>query len=110
MLDLDHFKSVNDNYGHAAGDAVLLQFTRILTETVRRPDLVVRWGGDEFIVVALDTAHTSPQGLAERVRTAVELHTFHLPSGTTIRRTCSLGMPLCPSSPTCRMGWGGSRS
>lgn len=96
MLDIDHFKAVNDTYGHAAGDAVLKQIAAILTETARKPDMVVRWGGEEFVVVARDTDRKPPSRVAERIRQRVEQHVFSLPSGQTIDITCSVGYSVFP--------------
>lgn len=99
MLDLDHFKEVNDKYGHDAGDAVLRQFAELLRETVRKPDVVVRWGGEEFLVVARDTGRGLPLGLAERLRRRIANHRFLLPDGTALSRTCSIGFALFPFLP-----------
>ena len=96
MIDMDHFKSVNDTYGHGAGDAVLVQLAMLLSEACRKADLVVRWGGEEFVIVARDTDRSSPSILAERVRSRVEQHPFRLPSGEIIRRTCSIGYSVFP--------------
>ncbi|MBL0313634.1 MAG: diguanylate cyclase [Holophagaceae bacterium] len=96
MLDVDHFKAVNDTYGHVAGDAVLKEIAAILTETTRKPDMVVRWGGEEFVIVARDTDRKPPSRLAERIRERVEQHIFNLPSGQTIQVTCSIGYSLFP--------------
>ena len=98
MIDMDHFKAVNDTHGHIAGDAVLVQLAGVLSDVVRKPDLVVRWGGEEFIVVARETDRTPPSRLAERIRACVEEHDFRLPSGEVIRRTCSVGYALFPFS------------
>lgn len=96
MLDIDHFKTVNDTHGHLAGDAVLKQFAAILEETARKPDMVVRWGGEEFVVVARDTDRKPPSRLAERIRERVKQHAFVLPSGQTIPITCSVGYSVFP--------------
>ncbi|MBL0209733.1 MAG: GGDEF domain-containing protein [Holophagaceae bacterium] len=96
MLDLDHFKNVNDTHGHEAGDEVLRQFSLILRDAVRKPDLVARWGGEEFVVVAVDTLRTPQLTLTERIRAAVEAHPFRLPNGQTIRQTCSAGYAFVP--------------
>lgn len=96
MLDLDHFKNVNDTYGHEAGDEVLRQFSLILRDAVRKPDLVTRWGGEEFVVVAVDTFRTPKLSLTERIRQAVEAHPFRLPDGHTLRQTCSVGYAFFP--------------
>lgn len=96
MVDVDHFKAVNDTYGHAAGDAVLKQLATILLETARKPDLVVRWGGEEFVIVARDMDRRPPARLAERIRERTEQHAFLMPSGQTIRLTCSVGYAIFP--------------
>lgn len=96
MLDIDHFKAVNDTHGHLAGDAVLKQIAAILAETARKPDMVVRWGGEEFVIVARDTDRKPPSRLAERIRERVEQHAFILPSGQTIPITCSIGYSVFP--------------
>jgi diguanylate cyclase (GGDEF)-like protein len=96
MIDMDHFKTVNDTHGHVAGDAVLVQLAEVLSEVARKPDLVVRWGGEEFVIVARETDRTPPSQLAERIRERVEQHPFRLPSGEVIHRTCSVGYALFP--------------
>lgn len=96
MLDLDNFKNVNDTYGHDAGDEVLRQFSLILRDAVRKPDLVTRWGGEEFVVVAVDTFRTPQLSLTERIRVAVEAHPFRLPNGHIIHQTCSVGYAFFP--------------
>jgi len=96
MLDIDHFKAVNDTYGHLAGDAVLKQIATILEESARKPDMVVRWGGEEFVLVARDTDRRPPSRLAERIRERVEKHPFTLPSGQSIQVTCSIGYSVFP--------------
>lgn len=68
MLDLDHFKRVNDTYGHLVGDQVLVSFTRLIRECVRRGDLVVRYGGEEFCVLLPGTPLAAAHALAERIR------------------------------------------
>lgn len=68
MLDLDHFKTVNDTYGHLTGDEVLVSFTRLIKDCVRRGDLVVRYGGEEFCVLLPATTLSAATALAERIR------------------------------------------
>jgi len=96
MIDVDHFKTVNDTYGHGAGDAVLKQLAVILADTARKPDLVVRWGGEEFVIVARDMDRRPPSRLAERIRERVEQHQFLLPSGQVLHKTCSIGYSVFP--------------
>ncbi|HID57223.1 TPA: diguanylate cyclase [Candidatus Poribacteria bacterium] len=76
MLDLDHFKDVNDTYGHQVGDLVLEEFARILKNSTRVVDIVARYGGEEFLIVLPMTNLKGAQTLAERVRRNVELYRF----------------------------------
>ena len=95
MCDLDRFKSVNDTYGHQAGDAVLKQFARILKEEVREIDRVGRYGGEEFMLLLPGTVLDAGVTFAERVRKQVEANTFTF-EGTSIRRTASFGVSAWP--------------
>ena len=70
MIDLDHFKTINDSAGHAAGDIVLRQLRDLLVSCSRTSDIIVRWGGDEFLLVARDLSGDGLLELAERVRSA----------------------------------------
>jgi len=72
LIDIDHFKEVNDRHGHAAGDEVLKQISSILTSTFRASDLAVRWGGDEFLVFLPDVPMAGAMVFAERARMQVE--------------------------------------
>lgn len=74
--DIDHFKRVNDSWGHGIGDRVLQTVARVLTDTVRSGDYVVRWGGEEFLVILPDVSLVSAQELAERIRCAVHARFF----------------------------------
>lgn len=96
MLDIDHFKWVNDTFGHDSGDRVLEQVGQILKHICRDSDIVFRWGGEEFLIVSLNTCHSKSQLLAERIRTAIESHVFTIESGQTIHRTCSIGFACHP--------------
>jgi diguanylate cyclase (GGDEF)-like protein len=75
VIDVDHFKSVNDQRGHAAGDQVLVQIATTLAASIRTEDILGRWGGEEFIVVAPHTAREAVAVLAERLRASVEATT-----------------------------------
>ena len=99
LLDMDHFKSINDSYGHAAGDAVLVQVAALLRSVFRASDHVVRWGGEEFLIVARFLGREKGPELAEKVRAAVEAHAFRLDDGTLLKRTCSVGFAAYPFSP-----------
>jgi diguanylate cyclase (GGDEF)-like protein len=91
MLDIDHFKRVNDTYGHQAGDKVIEQVARLLHEHVRESDVVGRYGGEEFGVVLSDTDSAGGQIFAERLRKAVEASLVQY-NGQDIRFTVSLGV------------------
>jgi diguanylate cyclase (GGDEF)-like protein len=94
IIDLDHFKHVNDEYGHQAGDQVLKQIKKILKVVFRDTDYLVRWGGEEFLVVARFTKRKFAPELAERLRSEVANHPFKINSEQTIEKTCSIG--FCP--------------
>jgi diguanylate cyclase len=76
LTDIDRFKSLNDSYGHPTGDAVLVEFARVLRKEVRTVDAVARWGGEEFIILMPQTALAGGFDAAERLRQAVAGHTF----------------------------------
>ena len=92
LLDIDHFKPVNDTYGHEAGDTVLAEFARRLMRGIRGVDLATRYGGEEFVVVMPDTAQDVAIGVAERLRRAIADQTFVLPNGGTLTATVSIGL------------------
>jgi len=96
MLDIDYFKQVNDQHGHDAGDKVLQQFANILKDICRESDWVVRWGGEEFLVVANDISLSALQALVERIRSGVEEHAFDIGLGKSINITCSTGFVCYP--------------
>jgi diguanylate cyclase (GGDEF)-like protein len=76
VLDIDHFKSYNDNYGHLAGNVVLRQFANVVRQTVRSSDLVARWGGEEFLALLPQSTLEGALEVAERIRSAVKTHPF----------------------------------
>jgi diguanylate cyclase (GGDEF)-like protein len=96
MIDMDQFKPINDTYGHAAGDEVLLQFRDLLMQVTRRTDVVVRWGGDEFMIIAKQDQDGDAEALAERIRASVAGHKFVLADGQIVRTTCSIGFAAFP--------------
>ena len=95
MVDLDKFKSVNDEYGHQVGDAVLRQLARILKNEVREIDHAGRYGGEEFILLLTGTVLDAAVTFAERVRQAIEAHTFTFEGGS-LKRTASFGVAGWP--------------
>jgi diguanylate cyclase (GGDEF)-like protein len=96
MIDLDNFKPINDTFGHAAGDRMLLEVRDVLLSTCRRSDFVIRWGGDEFVVIAKQARPGESEALAERIRTRIAEHTFMLGDGQIVRTTCSIGFAAYP--------------
>jgi diguanylate cyclase (GGDEF)-like protein len=102
LLDIDHFKQVNDEFGHAAGDAVLMQVRRRLQQVFRESDYLVRWGGEEFLIVARESTRTHAPELAARACAALAEQPFVLPDGRLLHKTCSVGFacfPLATAAP-----------
>lgn len=104
MLDIDHFKKVNDTYGHQAGDKVIKTLAKLIQQCIRETDLAGRYGGEEFSLVLPDANAQQAMQVAERIRQAVQgtqvQHDEH-----TITFTVSLGLaPFCPDNPTA-MAW-----
>jgi diguanylate cyclase (GGDEF)-like protein len=95
MCDIDHFKKVNDTYGHAAGDEVLKQFAHILSEEAREIDRVGRYGGEEFLLLLPGTVLDAAVTFSERLRQRVDAHTFSYEGGT-LKRTVSFGVASWP--------------
>ncbi|MDP3938922.1 MAG: diguanylate cyclase [Deltaproteobacteria bacterium] len=95
MFDLDHFKAVNDRYGHMAGDYILVEVAAILKRNSRKPDLVARFGGEEFAMLLPNTQKKGAVALAERVREDVEGARFTFEKHT-ISQTLSAGVVLYP--------------
>jgi two-component system cell cycle response regulator len=92
MIDIDHFKKVNDTYGHAAGDAVLREVARRLANAVRPSDFFVRMGGEEFAAIMPETGPLNGQKIAERLRLSVCKTPVTLPDGKELPVTISVGM------------------
>jgi diguanylate cyclase (GGDEF)-like protein len=95
-IDIDHFKKVNDSYGHDSGDMVLKQFSDRLCETVRQDDVVGRTGGEEFIIILKATKESNLGVLAEKIRLHVANSIFKVTDSREIRITCSLGFIFYP--------------
>lgn len=96
MLDLDYFKMVNDTYGHDAGDAVLKALSNVLKQSVRASDLVIRYGGEEFLIILIDSESTAAERVAENIRLAVEALKVQV-SGITLQKTISIGISDFPT-------------
>ncbi|MFP6656013.1 MAG: GGDEF domain-containing protein [Myxococcota bacterium] len=96
FLDLDHFKEVNDRYGHLIGSDTLKMLAELLSECVRQVDTLARYGGDEFFILLVDTEHDVALRIAERIRKRVEFQLFETAHEGTLRLTISIGVATCP--------------
>ena len=92
MLDVDHFKAVNDLYGHRIGDRVLTDVAHLMRESVRQTDFVGRYGGDEFLIILPQTDAGGAAVMAERTRAAIQGSPMHDADGNTFSVTASLGV------------------
>jgi len=102
LVDIDHFKSVNDTHGHKAGDLILQQFAQVLGGLVRTGDYVVRWGGEEFLLVFRPMPTRDLNAIGERLRTLLCSNAFDTGTGARVRLTASSGMseyPFFPGQP-----------
>ncbi len=99
MLDIDHFKRVNDNWGHAAGDEVLKEIAQRVEGQVRASDVAARYGGEEFVVLLPNTDVAAAQLLAERIRTAISESPVDLPNDENITITASIGIAEVQPAP-----------
>ena len=99
LLDLDHFKALNDTHGHLAGDQVLIGFARDLESCLRHSDIVCRWGGEEFIVLLKDTDGDNGKMIAEKIRQHVEKqrYAYH---GKQLQVTVSIGLTTLQADDT----------
>lgn len=91
LLDLDHFKRLNDTHGHLAGDQVLVGFADDVRRCLRDSDIICRWGGEEFIILLKDTSSSGARRVAEKIRLVAEQHTYVF-SGSALQVTVSLGL------------------
>jgi diguanylate cyclase (GGDEF)-like protein len=99
MADLDYFKQINDTYGHEAGDATLKALAKALTASVRASDLVIRYGGEEFLILLRDTAPEAGLQVAEKIRQTIEAMKVEL-TGVVVQRTISIGISGYPEDST----------
>jgi diguanylate cyclase (GGDEF)-like protein len=88
MLDVDHFKAINDQHGHAVGDQVLQDLAMLIAKSTRETDIIGRWGGEEFLIISPETGLAEACKLAERLRSKIEVHSF----GDVGHKTVSLGV------------------
>lgn len=98
-IDLDHFKQVNDTYGHAAGDMVLQQFAELLANRSRAGDYVFRLGGEEFLILLVDINQESAVRVAMQIQQKINEETFFITQGKTLSITASIGVTLFDGHP-----------
>lgn len=96
LIDLDNFKKVNDRYGHDSGDRVLIEAARRISAAIRNSDLLVRWGGEEFLVVSRRTDRRQAAVLAQRVLDAFRSRPFAIGAPDEVHQTCSIGWAAFP--------------
>ena len=96
MIDIDHFKKVNDAYGHPAGDEVLKHVAHTLQDCIRPMDTVARFGGEEFAMILPNCPPSFAQAVAERIRIRIQSMTIPISPGETVRVTVSLGGAFAP--------------
>ena len=97
LLDLDHFKAINDSYGHHTGDLALMHIAKILSRSVRKTDLVARYGGEEFILLLPQITSTQALEVAEKCRKTIASQPLKLEDGQQIYITASFGLGLTPN-------------
>ncbi len=98
MVDMDFFKEVNDRYGHPAGDRLLQLVAQRLSTVVRKSDVLVRWGGEEFLIMSRSTDPSGTPAFCSRVLEVIASEPFDLGHGITVRKTCSVGWAAYPWS------------
>ncbi len=92
LIDIDHFKRINDQYGHPAGDEILVQTTAFISSNIRQHDIFSRYGGEEFAIILKDTNQEYAFQIIDKLRKMIENHTFTLKDNTKIKLTISAGM------------------
>ncbi|XQW86853.1 diguanylate cyclase [Thalassotalea piscium] len=102
LIDIDHFKRVNDQYGHQAGDSILIEITHRLKALARESDYLVRWGGEEFLIVVRETSRDLADKFAQRICQQIKNTPFTINADTKLSLTCSVGFapfPFCCHNP-----------
>ena len=97
FLDLDHFKTVNDRFGHLVGSEALRRLCRVLEQCVRQVDTVARYGGDEFSIILVGTDHATALQVAERIRRRIDAYVFEVDRDVRLSLTLSIGVATCPT-------------
>jgi diguanylate cyclase (GGDEF)-like protein len=102
MVDIDSFKKVNDSYGHAVGDELLRRVAKRLSSVVRKSDLLVRWGGEEFLIMTRSADRLGISVFCDRILEVMASERFELSNSISVRKTCSIGWapyPWCEADP-----------
>src|SRR5690606_22588451 len=99
IVDLDYFKAINDEHGHAAGDLALQTVAAVLLRNLRVSDYAFRYGGEEFLLVNVETDMDGAREAAERLRREIQQETIRLPGGRTVNLTASIGVALHTGHP-----------
>jgi diguanylate cyclase (GGDEF)-like protein len=104
FIDLDHFKTINDSYGHLQGDQVLIEIVRLLRTCLRRSDYLARFGGEEFVVLLPDTDEFAASEVAETLRSGIEKATLKLLDDVSLSMTASIGVATIDLATTALRG------
>jgi diguanylate cyclase (GGDEF)-like protein len=96
ILDIDNFKKVNDDFGHKAGDIVIVEIARILLEMLRNSDTIIRWGGEEFLIITWQREKSDSYELAERMRNRIKEYEFMIDDKISVKKTVSVGFAHFP--------------
>ena len=105
MIDIDYFKLINDTHGHGVGDMVLKDIAIILKKVCRKSDHVVRWGGEEFLILARKISADEASVLAERINQLIREHTFYNADNQALTLTCSVGFATYPFNMQPNASW-----
>ena len=103
FMDLDSFKTINDTYGHLTGSRILTEMGMLLKRSVREVDIVIRYGGDEYTILLIETTPETAIAVAERIRKNIESHAFLAEEDLDIHITCSIGIACCPEDTVSRV-------
>jgi histidine kinase len=102
LIDIDHFKRVNDTYGHSAGDTVLITLSKVLKKIIRADDILIRWGGEEFLIILYNTKPGYLENFSMKLLEAIKETPIRISENETIYKSCSIGyvqMPLDLTNP-----------
>jgi len=99
MIDIDNFKIFNDTYGHAAGDQILIKIAEALYESTRNSDYVFRYGGEEFLIVLIETSKAEAYSIIERLRRKIQEKSIYLQKDEKVKVTISAGVAMYNGHP-----------